>query len=130
MKGSVIWKMAGKLVGQHRAVSATPETDMRHVADAELKTVGAARRIDGDRCPLPKLGMKAQCATVEDDAAHPRGRGSFGRFGGCQQILRTHTDGAGLARDRRLAGFGLGLQYQVACRPCRGIATAGDSSCR
>ena len=58
---------------------------MRHVADAELKTVGAARRIDDDRGPLPELGVKAQRTAVKDDAAHPCRRGAV--------VVRTCHDG-------------------------------------
>src|SRR6059036_280727 len=71
------WRLGGS-AREHRAVGAAPKADMRHVADAELKTVGAARRIDDDRGPLPQLGVKAQRAAVKDDAAYPRRRGAVG----------------------------------------------------
>src|SRR5690348_3829689 len=101
---------------------------MRHVADAELKTVGAARRVDDDRSPLPEFGMEAQRAAVEDDTADPRRRGSIGGFTRGQKILRAHADGAGVAGGGCLAVLGHRLQRQLAGSKAKALAVTADEA--
>ena len=56
------------LCAEHRAVSATAQADMRHVAGAELKTLRLARCVDHHQHTLPQFSVQAQCAAVKDDA--------------------------------------------------------------